>query len=134
MTKLLALIVDDRVHEWAEGEGLRADGQAGFCKDHHTINNAFVLRTLVEQCKEAGGPSERKVLYALLTSKRLLTRCLVTCSGMSFGELEWDIRCFIACSPYTMLIYSQKGMSDAFQCTLGVKQGCPMSQTFLVST
>ena len=30
MSKLLAMILDYRIFKWAEGGGLRADGQAGF--------------------------------------------------------------------------------------------------------
>ena len=104
MTKLLAMILDDRIHTRAEGEGLRAYGQAGFRRDHRTVDNTFVLRTLIEHCTEAGRPSERKsFIHALLTSRRLLPRCLMTCSGRCFRKPGCDIRCFIATSPYTML-------------------------------
>ena len=45
------MILDDRIHTWTKGAGIRADGQAGFCRDHRTVDNIFILRTLIEQCK-----------------------------------------------------------------------------------
>lgn len=51
---------DDRIHEWAKGEGLRADTQVAFRRDHNIVNNAFVLRTLIEHCKERDKPSQQK--------------------------------------------------------------------------
>ncbi len=48
LAKLFAMILDKRLNEWAEQHGLRAKGQAGFCKDYHTIDQFFILRTLIE--------------------------------------------------------------------------------------
>jgi len=58
LAKLFAMILDKRLSEWAEQHGLRARGQAGFCKDYHTTNQLFILRTLIEQSK-----AKKKPLY-----------------------------------------------------------------------
>jgi hypothetical protein len=44
--------------EWAKQHGLRAKGQAGFCKDYRITNQLFILRTLIEQNK-----AKKKPLY-----------------------------------------------------------------------
>jgi hypothetical protein len=48
LTKLFAMILDKRLSEWAEQHGLRAKGQAGFRKNYHTIDQLFILRTLIK--------------------------------------------------------------------------------------
>ena len=49
IAKVSAMILEDRLRRWAEANGLRAQGQAGFRKDHRTTDNLFILRTLIEQ-------------------------------------------------------------------------------------
>ncbi len=51
LVKLFANILDKRLSEWAEQHGLHAKSQAGFCKDYHTIDQLFILWTLIEQSK-----------------------------------------------------------------------------------
>jgi hypothetical protein len=58
LTKFFVMILDKRLSEWAEQHGLRAKGQAGFCKDYHTTDQFFILRTLIEQSK-----AKKKPLY-----------------------------------------------------------------------
>jgi hypothetical protein len=38
LTKLFIMIFDKRLSEWAEQHGLRAKGQAGFCKNYRTTD------------------------------------------------------------------------------------------------
>ncbi len=58
LAKLFAMILDKRLNECAEQHGLRAKGQAGFCKDYCTANQLFILRTLIEHNK-----AKKKPLY-----------------------------------------------------------------------
>jgi hypothetical protein len=53
LAKLFAMILDKRLSKWAEQHGLRAKGQARFRKDYRTIDQLFILRTLIEDKKEA---------------------------------------------------------------------------------
>jgi len=48
LTKLFVMILDKRLSKWAEQHGLRAKGQARFCKDYYTTDQLFMLRTLIE--------------------------------------------------------------------------------------
>ncbi len=56
LAKLFAMILDKRLSKWAEHYGLRANGQTGFCKDYRTIDQFFILRTLIEQSKAKKKP------------------------------------------------------------------------------
>jgi hypothetical protein len=51
LAKLFVMIFNKRLSEWAEQHALCAKGQIGFCKDYHTIDQLFLLRTLIEQNK-----------------------------------------------------------------------------------
>jgi hypothetical protein len=52
------MILDKRLSEWAKQHGLHAKGQARFCKDYRTIDQLFILQTLIEQSK-----AKKKPLY-----------------------------------------------------------------------
>jgi hypothetical protein len=58
LAMLFVVILDKRLSEWAEQHGLRAKGQARFCKDYRIIDQLFILRTLIEQSK-----AKKKPLY-----------------------------------------------------------------------
>lgn len=42
--KLYSMIIDARLSQWSEKQGLRAEGQAGFWKGYRTTDQLFVLR------------------------------------------------------------------------------------------
>ena len=51
IAKLFAMIVDHRIAVWAEGEGIKVKGQAGFIKDFRTTGSIFVLKSLTSKSK-----------------------------------------------------------------------------------
>jgi hypothetical protein len=56
LAKVFAMILEAQLSSWAEERGLRARGQASFKKDLHTMDNLYILRTLIEhnthKCKK----------------------------------------------------------------------------------
>jgi hypothetical protein len=50
------MIFDKRLSEWAKQHGLGAKGQARFWKDYRTIDQLFILRTLIEHNKAKKKP------------------------------------------------------------------------------
>jgi hypothetical protein len=48
LAKLFAMILDKRLSEWVEQHGLCVKDQTGFYKDYYTINQLFILRTLIK--------------------------------------------------------------------------------------
>jgi len=58
LAKLCVMILDKRLSEWVEQHGLHAKGQAGFHKDYRTIDQLFILRSLIKQSK-----AKKKPLY-----------------------------------------------------------------------
>ena len=49
------MILDHRIAVWAEDEGIKAKGQAGFRKDFRTTDNIFVLKSLIGKQKQTHG-------------------------------------------------------------------------------
>jgi hypothetical protein len=49
LAKVFAMILKARLSSWAKERGLRARGQASFRKDFRTMDNLYILRTLIEQ-------------------------------------------------------------------------------------
>ena len=44
-----------RIAVWAENEGIKAKGQAGFRKDFRTTDDVFVLQSLIDKQKQTHG-------------------------------------------------------------------------------
>ncbi|MCO5579120.1 hypothetical protein L7F22_032972 [Adiantum nelumboides] len=94
-----------KISKWAEENGKRAHGQAGFRKDHSTIDHLVTLQVLMEEknlwkrMKELQVPNE--YMHAIF---RIYEK--VVCQ-VRMGE----------------------GISEFFTSTIGVKQGCPLSPT-----
>ena len=58
LLKMLTLLIDRRIREWADAMDLIPDTQNGFREGARTNNNAFVLRAAIEKAR-----SEGKTLY-----------------------------------------------------------------------
>ena len=59
LAKLYACMLNETPMKWTEQHQLRARGQAGFCKDHRTTDQTFVVRTLIEKAK-----ADKQPLYS----------------------------------------------------------------------
>ena len=67
ISKLYATILDERVHTWAESNKIRAEGQAGFRRGRGTIDNVFILKTLLDQRHHASKTHSRHKTPKLYT-------------------------------------------------------------------
>ena len=129
LAKLYATIINTRIVNWAENNGVRARGQAGFRKDHRTSDQILVLRTLIEQQRMAGAP-----LYVCFvdfqkaydTVPRYQLWCKLERMGIK-GFIMNAIRALYADVP--VCVRTRQGLTPTFQSLMGVKQGCPLSPT-----
>ena len=127
LAKLFAMILETRLSTWAEGHNLRAEGQAGFRKDHRTVDHVFILSTLISKAhkskrklyccfvdfRKAFDSIPRHCLWQVLKSKGI-TGDILSCLKSAYDKDE-------AC------VLTGGGLTDSFRCTMGVKQGCPAS-------
>lgn len=124
--KLYAMVVERRLAPWAERRGLRARGQAGFRHDHRVADHVFTLRALIDRAHAGKHAFAAFVDFskAFDTIPRdLLWRRMeeIGIHGELLGALRAmyrDVRCRVR---------APEGLTDSFESTWGVKQGCPLS-------
>ena len=86
LAKLYAMVLEARASAWAEQMKCRAKGQTGFGKNFQTTDQIFVIRTLVQQAKQA----KQELINAVLwTSRRLLTWSPATLCGALCNIEGW---------------------------------------------
>ncbi len=127
--KLYASILNQRISNWAEREGKRAKGQGGFRPDHRTIEQLLTLQVLIDKSaakktplftcfvdfRKASDTVPRAQLWSRLESLGLDGKILASIESMF--------------SNVSAAVLTQDGRSAPFPCTMGVKQGCPLSPT-----
>lgn len=127
LSKLYAMVLEARATAWAEQSKSRAKGQAGFRKDFRTTDQLFIIRTLLQQAahekrrpyccfvdfKKAFDLVPRDFLWNVLKRRGMSGRVLASLQSMYAADK--------AC------VFTKDGPSDLFDCSIGVKQGCPLS-------
>ena len=127
LSKLFAMILEARLSEWAECSGIRADGQAGFCKGHRTVDHVYTLHALITQAKR----SKSKLFCCFVDIKKALDsipreHMWQVLAGLGLeGPLLQCLQSMYAQDSACVL--TRDGCTEYFPCTAGVKQGCPAS-------
>lgn len=126
--KLYSMILESRLNEFCERQGIRAKGQAGFRRSRRCSDHVFVLRHLIDRVRSRPGQH----LFACFVDFRkaydtvrrdLLMQCLA-----DIGLHDHMLRAI--CSIYwqpTMITKVGSQYGHPFVCTRGVKQGDPLS-------
>jgi hypothetical protein len=122
------MILDKRLSEWVEQHGLRAKGQTRFRKDYCTIDQLFILRTLIEHSK-----AKKKPFYCCFVDFKKAFNTVP-------HEVLWKVLAglvvegrFLQClqamyAKDTIRInHPSEGVTSNFKCQQGVKQGCPLN-------
>ena len=129
IAKLFAMILDHRIAVWAEDEGIKAKGQAGFRKDFRTTDNIFVLKSLIDKQKQTHG----KLYSCFVDFKKAfdtVPRGLLWQVLETVGIRGPILDCIKSLYSHdSAAVKNQEGISDIFDCLMGVKQGCPLGAT-----
>jgi hypothetical protein len=120
------MAVERRLALWAEKRGLRARGQVGFRHDHRVADHVFTLRALIDRAHagkhafaafvdffKAFDTIPRDLLWRRIEEIGIPGELLAVLRAM-----YQDVRCHV---------HTPEGLTDAFESTWGVKQGCPLS-------
>ena len=127
LAKLFAMVLEARMSIWAEDHDLRADGQAGFRKDYRTTDNVFIMQAVIANAHKA-----KKKLYCCFVDfkkafdsvpRQRLWEVLASLGVQ--GDILACIRSIYEQDEACVL--TRAGLTEAFRCTAGVKQGCPAS-------
>ena len=127
LAKLYAMVLEARASAWAEQSQSRAKGQAGFRKDFRTTDQVFIIQTLIQQARH-----EKRKLYCCfvdfkkafdLVPRHTLWKILEQ-RGMK-GRVLTSLKTMYAADKACVLTHD--GPTNLFDCSIGVKQGCPAS-------
>ncbi len=122
LAKLFTMILDKRLSEWAKQHGLRAKGQVGFCKDYCTIDQLFILRTLIKHNKAKKKP----FYYYFVDFKKAfdIVPCEVLWHVLAGLGLEGHfLRCLQAmyAKDTVCINHPSEGVTSSFKCQQIVK-------------
>jgi hypothetical protein len=129
--KLFAMILYSRITDWAENQGIRAKGQAGFRRDHRTTDHIFVMRTLIEKTRKM---NKGKLYCCFVDFKKAfdtIPRHLLWQELAGIGITGKMLTCIqsMYANDSARIFNAKQGLTDEFLCQKGVKQGCPLSPT-----
>ena len=127
LSKLYSLVLLRRMDEWAEKNGFRARGQAGFRYGKGTSDNAFVLNHIIEKYK-----IKKKAVYSAFIDFRKaydsIDRSNLWKALRSFGVGGDILDTLIAMyTDVRMRVRLGGEMGTEFESAQGVKQGDPLS-------
>ncbi|MCO5611969.1 hypothetical protein L7F22_066229 [Adiantum nelumboides] len=129
LARLYASILEQQLSSWAEGEGVRAKGQAGFRRGFSTLDHLLTLRAIIEEGRSHG----RRIYCSFVDFRKAfdtVSRARLMRRLQEMGVptvLTWGVMAL-----YRSVIghvRTPKGISDLVHSTIGVKQGCPLSPT-----
>lgn len=127
MGKVFSMILESRLDKWAESEGKRAEGQAGFRKGRRTIDQIFLLRHAIDKYK-----SQDKSLYCCFVDFRkaydLVDRKVLMGRLAQMGI--WGNMLVAIASMYQRVSMAARVdgvVGPRFISNSGVKQGDPLS-------
>jgi hypothetical protein len=135
ISKLYASLLDNRIHDWAESVGHRARGQAGFRRERGTIDNLFILRTLLDQRRHFSRQHPTKKTHKHSTCFVDFKKTFDSVPRFTLWKVLKDIgmgqRMLQAIQATyangTACVQPPEGRTKAFNCNIRVKRGCPLS-------
>jgi len=122
LVELFIMILNKRLSEWAEQHGLRVKGQVGFCKNYSTIDQFFILRTLIKQKKV-----KKKPLHCCFVDFKKafdIVSCEVLWQVLAGLEVEGHfLQCLQAMYAKDIICinHPNQGVTSSFRCQQCVK-------------
>ena len=129
-SKIFTHILKEKLLKWCEQEHKICKEQAGFRKNHSTVDNVFIVDTLIRKyLRKKGGrfycafidfskafdSVDRNALW-----QKLLQNNISTCMLKMLMNIYRSVGA---------VVMTNEGVSAPFECELGVKQGCILSPT-----
>ena len=129
LAKLYGTVMEAELSGYTERAGLRAPEQAGFRRAFSTIDHIFTLRCLIDLTR-----ARKQRLYCCFVDFRkafdTVPRDKLFARLQSLevpDEMTWAI--YALYERVSGRVRCPGGLSDNFDSTIGVKQGCPLSPT-----
>lgn len=131
LAQIYGSIMEEHIGYYVESRGLRAIGQAGFRKQHSTLDHTFTLRALIEEARY----NKQKLYCCFVDFKKAFdtvprVRLMQRLKEMGVLEdMQWGVAKLY--EKVTGKVRATGGWSTEIRNTTGVKQGCPLSPTLL---
>ena len=127
LAKLFTSIMANRLQEWAEEANKLPINQFGFRSNHRTTDAIFVIQSLIEQSKNFNSSLfccfiDFQKAFDSIDQERLWWKLKML--GISSNFLNTVISMY---SQAKACVRIRNTVSGTFQCSKGVKQGCPLS-------
>jgi exonuclease III len=125
--KIYGILLYNRLNIWAEHKNLRRPSQAGFRPRYGTEMHSFTLLELIQQYKEKNKPLfvcfvDLSKAYDSVIRQKIWDRLF----HLGFrGKILHSLVSYY--QNVSARLKFQEGVSDSFECNMGVKQGCPLS-------
>jgi hypothetical protein len=132
LSKLYSMVLLNRLDCWAEDNGMRARGQAGFRRDRGTPDNAFILNHVIERYRSRKEHEGKREVYTAFIDFRkaydsvdrsLLWECLRSL-GLHGRIMDNLIEMYTGVK---LRVRVGGQLSEEFPSDIGVKQGDPLS-------
>ena len=115
-------------------EGKWGKGQAGFIRNHSTMNHLFTLRIIVEECH-----NNKSGLFCCFVDFR---KSFDTMPRNNLWNRLEELKAPFELRADAIRLYEKfitkfknnEGWTTDINCKIGVKQGCPLSSTLLAFT
>jgi len=127
-SKIFTGILNKRLTEWCDTNNIIPECQAGFRKGYSTIDNCFVLHSIIQKCfsKKRGKcyclfVDFSKAFDSVPRDKLLLKLFSIGIRGKFFNIIKSMFNTVCAC------VKSCNCISKLFVCPVGVRQGCMCS-------
>ena len=127
LSKIFTSIINQRIMLWSEQEKI-GQRQAVFRQGKSTIDQMFILKTLIDKHLFR----KRDRFYCLLISQKHLTPLIVT--SLIKSRMHWKMLKLIrkVYSKVTATVRTKEGLTELFDCKLGVGQGCMLSPRLFI--
>ena len=127
LSKIFMHVLKNRLQQWVEVNDVIGEEQAGFRKGYSTTDHIFVLHSLIQRYlsrhkkfyvafvdfSKAFDTVDRQTLWLVLSQLGLTVRM-----GKMLQAIYESVKCCVRCDGM---------MSDFFECSGGLKQGCKLS-------
>ena len=131
LRKIFTSIVSNRVVLWSEAKGILSKYQAEFQQAKSTIDQMFILKTMTDKFRKQGRFYCMFVDFAIAfdnVNRGYLIYSLVK-SGMHGRVLKLIPEVY---STIKATVRTQLGLTDFFECKLGVREGCMLSPRLFI--
>ena len=129
LAKLFTSVINKRLNNWAENYNVYTEGQTGFRSGYSTVDNIFVLKTIIDHFNNSG----KKLYTCFIDFRKAFDYVSRTCLWYKLIKmgLRGNILNIIQ-SMYSQVISSVRdpvthNLSAEFECKIGLRQGESLS-------